>query len=232
MQLVRWIEGHARSRGGELLVVLRHDAGPLAQLSRLGDLLRSLVEESRPGARISVLVAGQAQVAKLRYEALETSLFSGAPVRHVPRFSRDEVAQVLAMAGRDRGAAAEVLHATGGLPGLVVEAIAGGAALDREAITARLVRSSAVRARLRRRIADDDRERISPTRHARATLRALREGREVRRLGDIEDEFAHAEIRLYYDGLVMADDGGDTVFLCPAVRRATEDLFVLDAGVV
>lgn len=236
-KLMRWLE--AQVADSEHLVVLRHDGGPLHHLGRLGELLRTLTDESRRrGGRIRVLVAGEAAVAQLRYQALETSLFSDAPVRHVPAFTVDEVVQVLDRAGLDgarRGR--DVWQATGGLPALVVEAIAGTEALDAAAVTARLARSTAVRGRLRRRLLDDDRDQTPADRHARTVLKAMLEARAgarpgataVRELGAIEDELGYAEVRLFYDGLVISDEQGRTAFRCEAVRRAAAELLAVDA---
>jgi hypothetical protein len=232
LELLDWLARRARDQGGDHLVVLRHDGGPLPLLSQLGDMLRTLIDEPRMrGLQIHVLVAGEAATARLRYEAIETSLFSGAPVRHVPAFSLEEVAQVLDIAMRD-GAhwAKDAWQATGGLPGLVVEAINGNGDLDHASITARLLRSTAVHGRLRRRLLDDDRAQVPAERHARAVLQALIAARAVKRLDDVEDELDHAEVRLYYDGLVLSDERGETRFLCEAVRRAAAELLKLESG--
>jgi hypothetical protein len=219
-----WLADQARSRGSDHLMVLRHDGGPLHHLGRLGDMLRTLIEEPGMDKRIHVLVAGEAATARLRYESLDTSLFSGAPVRHVPVFSADEVAQVLELAKHDgKRWGKDVWQATGGLPGLVVEAISGGE-LDHASVTERLARSTAVDGRLRRRVLDDDRAQVPAERHARAVLQALRQGQAVQRLDSVEDELDHAEVRLYYDGLVISDERGETRFLCDAVRRAAAEL--------
>jgi hypothetical protein len=232
--LMRWLE--AQAAGGEHLVVLRHDGGPLHHLARLGELLRTLTDGStRRGGRIRVLVAGEAALAQLRHQALETSLFSDAPVRHVPPFTVGEVAQVLDRAGLGGARwGRDVWQATGGLPALVVEAIAGKEALDAASVTARLARSTAVRGRLIRRLLDDDREQMPAERHARTVLRAMLEAGPgatlVRELRAIEDELGYAETRLFYDGLVIADAQGRTVFRCEAVRRAAAELLAADAS--
>lgn len=228
--LARWLE--AQSAGGDHLVVLRHDGGPLQHLGRLGELLRTLIDDARPRAgRVHVLVAGEDALARLRSEALATSLFSDAPARHVPAFTADEVVQVLERAGLDGARwGRDVWQATGGLPALVVEAIAGEAALDAAAVTARLARSTAVRGRLGRRLLDDDRAGVPAERHARAVLEAMLAGRDVRALPAIEDQLDHAEVRLFYDGLVVAGAGGATVFRCEAVRRAAAALLAGDTG--
>lgn len=232
-KLMRWLE--AKVADSEHLVVLRHDGGPLHHLSRLGDLLHTLTDDSRRrGGRIRVLVAGEAAVAQLRYQAPETSLFSDAPVRHVPAFTLDEVVQVLDRAGLDGARwGRDVWQATSGLPALVVEAIAGKEALDAAAVTARLARSTAVRGRLGRRLLDDDRDQMPAERHARTVLRAMLGARPgttaVRELGAIEDELGYAEMRLFYDGLVISDEQGRTAFRCEAVRRAAAELLAVDA---
>jgi SIR2-like domain len=230
--LLDWLAKRARARGRDHLVVLRHDGGPLPLLSQLGDTLRTLIDEPRArGLQIHVLVAGEAATARLRYEAIETSLFSGAQVRHVPVFSVDEVAQVLDLA--KRGGARwgkDVWQATGGLPGLVVEAVTDDGDLDHASVTARLSRSTAVHGRLRRRVLDDDRAQVPAGRHARAVLQALLDGRAVKRLDTVEDELDHAEVRLYYDGLVAEDERGETRFLCEAVRCAAAELLALESG--
>jgi hypothetical protein len=229
--LLPWLEERARAAGGDPLVALRHDGGPRRHLERLGDSLGALIDE--PGIhrlRIHVLVAGQATAARLRLEARELSLFSGAPVRHVPAFTVDEVVQVLDLAGRDGARwGRAVWQATGGLPGLVVEALSDDD-LDHASVTARLARSTAVHGRLRRRVLDDDRARVPVTQHARAVLAALLKGRAVRRLDAVADQLEHAEVRLYYDGLVVADARGETRFLCDAVQRAAAALLAQEAA--
>jgi hypothetical protein len=227
-----WLADRAQAAGSQHLAVLRHDGGPLHHLGRLGDMLRTLIEEpAMRGLEIHALVAGEAATARLRYDAIETSLFSGAPVRHVPVFSREEVMQVLDIAKRSGARwGQDVWQATGGLPGLVVEAINGDGDLDHASVTARLSRSTAVHGRLRRRLLDDDRAQVPAERHARALLQALIQGRAVRRLDSVEDELGHAEVRLYYDGLVISDAQGETRFLCEAVRRAATELLALEQG--
>jgi hypothetical protein len=231
-ELRDWLARRARTGGSDHLLVLRHDGGPLQHLSRLGDVLRTLIEApSMRGLQIHVLVAGEAATARLRYEALETSLFSGAPVRHVPAFSVEEVVQVLDRARRDGARwAKDVWQATGGLPGLVVEAIEGASDLDHASVTERLARSTSVQGRLRRRVLDDDRAQVPAARHVRAVLQALLAGRDVKPLDCVEDELGHAEVRLYYDGLVSEDEQGKTRFLCEAVRCAAAELLKLEQG--
>ena len=229
--LHRVLEERARAAGGELLVVLRHDGGPLHHLERLGDLLRSLLDEGRQrGLAIFALVAGGAPAAELRYRALETSLFSGAPVRHVPMLNGGEVAEVLAKAGRDRGLASDVWTATGGLPRLVRQALAGGGSLREADISARLRDSSAIRGRLHQRLLADDREQVPAARHARSALATLLGGGALEPLRKVEDELRYAEVRLYYDGLVRADENGATRVLCPAVAAAAERLLAREGG--
>lgn len=221
--LVRWLEGRALAAGKDHLVALRHDDGPLHHLDRLGEILRTLIDDPR-ARNVHVLVAGEDEVARLRSGARETSLFSDAPTRHVPAFTVDEVVQLLHEAGLDARWARDVWQATGGLPALVALAIAGKEALDAAAVTARLARSTAVRGRLGRRLLDDDRAGIPAERHARTVLAAMLAGQDVQPLQTIEDDLDHAEVRLFYDGLVIAGAGGATVFRCEAVRRAATDL--------
>jgi hypothetical protein len=53
----------------------------------------------------------------------------------------------------------------------------------------------------------------------------------VRKLAELEDELQYAEVRLYYDGLVMAEgERGETAFRCEAARRAAEQVFSLEDG--
>jgi hypothetical protein len=225
--LARWLEAGCAS---EHLVVLRHDGGPLHHLVRLGELLRAFVDAGPRGGRVHVLVAGEAAAARLRREPPGTPLFSDAPVEHVPAFDQGEVVQVLAQAGLDGARwGRDVWQATGGLPALVVEAIAGREALDASAVTERLARSTAVRGRLARRLLDDDRAQLPVERHARTALAALLAGRDVRPLAPIMDDLDHAEVRLFYDGLVIAGPQGATVLRCEAVRRAAAALMSADA---
>ena len=46
----------------------------------------------------------------------------------------------------------------------------------------------------------------------------------------MEDELQYAEVRLYYDGLVMADGSGTTVFRSQAARRAAEQALAAEAA--
>jgi hypothetical protein len=217
--LETWLHGRARAAGGEHLIVLNDDGGPVDHLTTLGISLRKLLDEGR--SPFFAIVAGGAPCARLHRETTASSLFSGAPVRHVPPLGVAEVGAALKGAGLDAGKAGEVHRAIGGLPGLLNEVLAGGT-LDPKALTARLAESPAVRGVLRLRLSEDDRLGVEPKRHARWALQEMLAGRAVEKLADVEDQLEHAEARLYYDGLVVAEDGarGATVFRCEAVRLA------------
>jgi SIR2-like domain len=232
LKLETWLRARARAAGGEHLIVLRHDGGPRDHLVTLGDTLRKLLSEGRGGAqRFFVMVAGSAPCAWLLYNTGESSLFSGAPVRHVPPLDAAEVRAVLDGAGLDGAAwAADVLRATGGHPGLVEEAVLGRGALDFAALTERLAKSPAVRGVVVGRLLEDDREGRPEKRHARWALRELLAGRPVRALGAVEDQLQYAETRLYYDGLVVAGEGGATVFRCEAARLSAERALAAEDG--
>lgn len=232
--LESWILARAGRGGGEHLVVLRHDGGPRDHLTVLGNMLRRLLAHSS----ICVLVAGETKAAELRLKADTLSLYSGAPVRHVPPLALHEVAAMLDMAGLDGTCFAPMVHrASGGLPGLVVAA-AGALATHRSmgadaamaaALDEQLCESTPVRGVVLGRLGADDRDGMVPRRHARGVLQALLSGRAVRRLEDVEDDLGYAEVRLYYDGVVVADAGGATVFRCPAMRMAAERALPLES---
>src|SRR5262249_18535381 len=148
--------------GGEHLLVLAHDGGPREHLATLGASLLRLQERG-----LFVLVAGGAPCAQLRRTAA-ASVFSEAPVRHVPALGEAEVPAALHGAGLDGARhARDVLDATGGHPGLLDEVLLGKGALDAAAITERLARSPTLRGALRARLSDDDREAREERRHAR-----------------------------------------------------------------
>lgn len=219
--LESWLHARAGASGGEHLLVLKHDGGPREHLKALGRSLGKLLDEGR--APFFALVVGGAACARLRSEDGGPSLFNGAFVQHAPPLTVGEVRAALLRAGLDGGKAAEVHAATGGLPGLVNEVIHGGV-LDGAALVKRLAESPAVQGVLRLRLSEDDREGVAEELHARHALREMLAGREVRRLGEVGDRVQFAEARLYYDGLVVADEatGGATVFRCEAVRVAAE----------
>jgi hypothetical protein len=99
-------------------------------------------------------------------------------------------------------------------------------------MTARLAQSPAVRGVLRMRLSEDDRGGLGPKRHARWALQEMLAGRAVRKLSEVEDELQFPEVRLYYDGLVVADEsaGGATVFRCEAARMAVEQALRVEDG--
>jgi hypothetical protein len=218
--LESWLHARAQAGGGEHLVVLAHDGGPLDRLMSLGNLARRLL--SAQPTPFAFVAAGGASCAWLRQNSQPASLFSGIPVRHVPPLTVEEVERALAGAHLDEARAAEVHAAMGGLPGLLEEVLVSGV-LDAAAITARLSRSPAVAGVLRARLSEDDRQGVEEKRHARTALRELLAGRALRPLAEVEDELQHPEVRLYYDGLVVPDAAGATVFRCEAARLAAEE---------
>jgi hypothetical protein len=218
--LESWLHARAQAGGGEHLVVLAHDGGPLDRLMSLGNLARRLL--SAQPTPFAFVAAGGASCAWLRQNSQPASLFSGIPVRHVPPLTVEEVERALAGAHLDEARAAEVHAAMGGLPGLLEEVLVSGV-LDGSAITARLSRSPAVAGVLRARLSEDDRQGVEEKRHARTALRELLAGRALRPLAEVEDELQHPEVRLYYDGLVVPDAAGATVFRCEAARMAADE---------
>jgi hypothetical protein len=69
LKLETWIKERAQRLGGDHLVVLIHDGGPLDHLMTLGSALWKLLEEpplESASPRLSVLVAGEARCAHLR----------------------------------------------------------------------------------------------------------------------------------------------------------------------
>jgi hypothetical protein len=234
LRLEQWLLERANKLGGEHLVVVRHDGGPIEHLMTLGNSLRRLVENPRGGKkapRFYVLVAGESACASLRLETTALSLFSGAPARHVPPLSVDDVRALLEQRGADVQYAEGVHAATGGLPGLVQEALGGDGSFEGEALTQRLARSPSVRGVLRIRLAEDDRKNETPARHTRTVLQNLYAGKAARKLDDLDDDLKYPEVRLYYDGLVVSAEGsGETVFRCEAVRIAAERTFALEQG--
>lgn len=229
LELETWLKGRAAALGRDHLIMVRHDGGPLDHLQSLGHVLRKLLEETH---EFFILVAGEAPGAWLRFHTSSLSVFAGAPVRHVPPLEIEVIRAMLEQAGHKRPALGDIVHrATGGLPGWVAESVAAGEAVlgagdVLEALTERLARSSSLRGAIIMRLAEDDRAEdkgvLRPDRHGRSVLADLLAGLAVRRLDDVEDELAYAEVRLYYDGLVVADRKGATIFRCEAVRRAVE----------
>jgi hypothetical protein len=224
-----WLHARARSGGGDHLIVLMRDGGPLDHLNTLGNSLRKLLEEGK--SPFFFLIAGGASCAKLRFHAGVLSLFSGAPVRHVPPLTVEEVGEALKAARHDPARAGDVHAAIGGLPGLLEEALLGGP-LDAPALAARLSQSPAVRGVLRLRLSKDDRRALGPRWHARWALQEMLAGRPVRKLAEVEDQLQFPEVRLFYDGLVAADEGvgGATVFRCEAARVAAEQALRAEEG--
>lgn len=158
--------------------MLRHDDGPPDHIATLGNSLRQLLDERRHGSPpFFVLVAGGAQCAWLRFNTPDFSLFSGAPVRHVPALTEAEVRAALDGVELDGARhVANVYRATGGHPGLVEEVLVGRGALDFASLTERLAQSPSLRGVLRMRLSKDDREGHPPRRHARWALGELPRG--------------------------------------------------------
>lgn len=245
LELETWLRERARSSGGTRhLVVLRRDVGPLHHLETLGNALRRILEQ--PGEeRFYMLVAGESRCASLRLNTMKLSLFSGAPVRHVPPLDAMEVRKILERAGYDGARLALPVHqATGGHPATLLEIVAAGDPLDadslssdpspdeiRASLTERLARSPSVRGVLRMRLAEDDRDgKIAPARHARRFLHDLLARNPVRSISENEDDLEFPEIRLYYDGVVVQAKDGSTVFRCEAMRRAAKKILDLEQG--
>src|SRR5262249_38084180 len=140
LKLESWLYDRARRQGGDHLIVVRHDGGPMEHLITLGNALRRLIEHprhERGPTKFFVLVAGESSCAWLRFNTPSFSLFAGAPVRYVPPLSADEVGRAMELWAAKTGTnlgdlhwARDVHRATGGHPGLVEEALGGGGPLD------------------------------------------------------------------------------------------------------
>lgn len=228
--LEAWLRERASQLGGNHLIALRHDGGPIDHLRTVCDELRKLTEDR--AANFFVVVPGGASSAWLRFNTPDASLFSGASARHVPSLSIEEVRAVLDNARADGGRGAEDVHrATGGHPGMLEEVLLScGSGTDFDDMTARLVEGPTLHAVLRMRFTEDDHAGHPAQRHARATLRDLLAGRTVKNLNDIEDDLRYPEVRLYYDGLVVGghETGGKTALRCEAVRLVVERTLALE----
>lgn len=213
--LIAHLRKKAAELGGEHLVVLRYEWGPFEHLKTLGNHLRRLLDESSE-ATFHVLVAGGIRSAWLIHNMETFSAFRDAPRREVADFTVEEVAQLLEIAGRDRRWAQDVHEATGGHLGPANEILSGEGPLDLESLTRRLAHSPVLRATVRDRLRDDDRNGFSGRRHARWVLEELLAGRPVGPLANLDHRTEHPEVRLYFDGLVRSDEQGRTVLRCRA----------------
>src|SRR5262249_28266276 len=148
----------------------------------LGNSLCELLEEGK--SPFFFLIVGGASSARLRFEAGAPSLFSRGPVPHVPPPTVAEGAEALKAAGLEAARAGDVHAATGGLPGLLEEALLGGS-IDPPALVARLSQSPSVLGVLRLRLSEDDRRALGPTGHARWALQEMLAGRPVRKLAEV-----------------------------------------------
>ena len=210
----------ARAGKDPHLIVLLHDGGDEQHFESLANALRGLVEQT---TTLSILAAGEARAAELRFRQLDSSLFSGMPTEHVPDLEASDVRQVLAHSGESVDLAYPVWLATGGHPGLLKELVGEPGGLQEEDATQRLAKSPQVAGILRRRLNEDSARRRQRT-HAREVLRALVAGHEVEKLDAIQDDLTRPEVRLYYDGLLRADRNGRTEFRCDAAKRAAQEV--------
>jgi hypothetical protein len=216
----RWQAERVRNR--RHVVVLLHDGGSLKHLEALAASLRKLWEQD--SRRCRVLVAGSAPAARLRFEALQSSLFSGMRAEHVPPLGVAEIAELLPDRSDQRERLALLLHEiTDGHPGFAKEILTTDGPFVGEGAILRLARSGQVRGTLNRRLQQDDKDKRKDALHAAQVLRNLVSGQKARRLVDIEDDTRYPEVRLYYDGMVRQDSDGATQLRCEAVRRAASD---------
>lgn len=226
-RLVEHLRQRAAQLGREHLVVLRYEWGPPEHLKKLGNELRRLMEESSE-VEFHVLVAGGERSAWLIHNVPKFSVFKDAPRREVPDFSVAEVRQMLDAVGQDGDRWAQEVHeATGGLVGLVREAISGEGGLDRESIKARLARSPSVRGALQDRLREDVRQPYTGKWSCRYVLEELLAGRSVEALEALDHQLERPEVRLYFSGLVRSDEQGRTVLRCPAVEVAARQVLAL-----
>jgi hypothetical protein len=226
-RLVEHLRQRAAKLGREHLVVLRYEWGPFHHLESLGKHLRRLMEEQSE-VEFHVLVAGGERSAWLIHNVPKFSVFKDALRREVPDFSVADVRQMLEAVGQDGDRwAREVHEASGGLVGLVREAISGEGGLDRESIKARLARSPSVRGALQDRLREDVRQPYTGKRSCRYVIEELLAGRSVDALEALDHRLEQPEVRLYFSGLVRSDEQGRTVLRCPAVEVAARQVLAL-----
>jgi hypothetical protein len=209
-----WLRRRLRPGAQRHLVVLLHDGGAIALLGELAEVLRGCQQDER----FHILVAGEARAAALKYGVADNSYFSGMPDEQVPALQQLELRALLDC---DEVTAAALFMSTGGNPAFVREVVSAGVPLTPESMTTQLAHAPDVSGILARRLHEDDRQNPAlRRRHAAVTLRALLDGRAVRRLDDLGSDLRFPEVRLYYDGMLCIDDSTETKFRCEAVRRA------------
>lgn len=222
--LVEHLRERAEGLGREHLLVLRYEWGPLGHLDTLGKHLRRLMEEPSK-VEFHLLVAGGERAAWLLHNVPKFSVYKDAPRRELPDFTVDEVRQLLEGAGLNGSRwAADFHESTGGHLGLLKEALLGAGELDRESVTARLVRSPSVRGALQERLREDERNGYAGRRGCRFVLEELLAGRPVEPLGPLDHRTEHPEVRLYFAGLVRSDAQGRTVPRCRAVELVAREV--------
>ncbi|MFL5353255.1 SIR2 family protein [Archangium sp.] len=226
--LVAHLRKRAEGLGREHLLVLGCEWGPLGHLDLLGKHLLRLMEGTST-VEFHLLVAGGERMARLLHEAPESSVYKDAPRREVPGFTVDEVRQLLEGVGLNGSQwAGDVHEATGGHLGLLKEALLGAGALDRESVTARLVRSPSVRGALQERLREDERNGYTGRLSCRFVLEELLAGRTVEALEPLDHRTRYPEVRLFFAGLVRGDAQGKTVLRCQAVELVAREVLARD----
>jgi hypothetical protein len=152
------------------------------------------------------------------------SVFSGSPQREVPDLTVDEVRQFLEAEGLDGKRWAQSVHeATGGNLGLLKEVLSSDGPLDADALTSRLARSPSLKATVQESLRRDERNGYVGTRSCRDVLEKLLSGKSVEPLEPLDHQVEYPEVRLYFAGLVRADDKGHTVLRCKAVEQVARE---------
>jgi hypothetical protein len=216
----RWLVHKSTVRGpaSRHLALLLYFGGPHDLVRELGHVLRGVFDENR---NFSFLVFGQARCATFLSNVKDYSLFTGIMTEHVPGLDLDETRTLLQRLGADPVHAAAVHKATGGHPewtALVAPEVRAGRiqGLDRFLSQKALKPYQLLQMRLRQLESG-----LKESNHAGTVLEKLLRRERVVSLSDACDDFAHPEVRLYYDGMVVERDE-ETVFRCEAVRLAAQ----------
>jgi hypothetical protein len=221
--LVEHLRAKAANLGREHLVVLRYEWGPIEHLKSLGSTLRRMMDEPSK-VQFHFLIAGGERSAWMLHNVRNFSVFSGAPQREVPDLTVDEVRQFLEHEGLDGKRWAHSVHeATGGNLGLLKEALSSDGPLDAAAVTSRLARSPSLMSSVQECLRRDERNGYVGDRSCRGVFEKLLAGKRVEPLEPLDHQVEYPEVRLYFAGLVRADDKGHTVLRCKAVEQVARE---------
>jgi len=221
--LVEHLRAKAANLGREHLVVLRYEWGPIEHLKALGSTLRRMMDEPSK-VQFHFLIAGGERSAWMLHNVRNFSVFSGAPQREVPDLTVDEVRQFLEHEGLDGKRWAHSVHeATGGNLGLLKEALSSDGPLDAAAVTSRLARSPSLMSSVQECLRRDERNGYVGDRSCRGVFEKLLAGKSVEPLEPLDHQVEYPEVRLYFAGLVRADDKGHTVLRCKAVEQVARE---------